>query len=178
MGRTRSRKVIQAELSVKGIENLVNQVKQYKEGLKKANDVFVQRLAETGFVIAQSCIQNCDHYDDDKPIGALTINSISTGEIASVKLKFSGEQVLFIEFGSGITYNPVDNPLASQFGYGIGTYPNQTHAFDKGGWSYKDDTGKWKHSKGTQATMPMYNASVTMRDRLINIAKEVYSGVI
>ena len=61
-------------------------------------------------------------------------------------------------------------------GYGVGTFPGQTHAFQEEGWWFKDEeTDKWIHSYGVQATMPMYNASIEMRQKVTEIAKEVFA---
>ena len=70
---------------------------------------------------------------------------------------------MFIEFGSGIYYNAGnEHPLAKQFGYGVGTYPGQTHAYEDF-WFYTDKDGTHSHfSHGTEATMPMYNSVIEM----------------
>lgn len=180
MGRSVARKVIETEFSVDGMKRLVTTMRKYNQRVKHANATFVRRLMEEGFDVAQMHIQSCNHYDRDKPIGTLSINTETSGDVVSMSLKFTGEQVLFVEFGAGFYWNTKENPLADQFGYGVGTYPNQIHANDEGGWSYQDSTGRWIHTMGTEATMPMYNASVAMRnkEKLISIAKEVYQGVI
>ena len=180
MGRRKARKTISAELSVSGINRIINELHEYRVNINKANERFVQRLMEEGFEIATASIyESLPTIDRDKPIGNLEIISDERGEITSCALQFTGEQVLFIEFGAGIRYNEGNNnPLASQFGYGVGTYPQQTHAFDRKGWNYYGNDNHFHHSYGTKATMPMYNASQEIRKRLIEIAKEVYQGVI
>lgn len=84
--------------------------------------------------------------------------------------------LMMIEFGAGIHYNPVDNPKASQFGMGVGTFPGQTHAFDTNGWYYMDDDGKWHHSYGVKATMPMYYADHEIIRNYVTIAKQVFKS--
>lgn len=180
MGRTKARTTLQAEFSAEGLRRLAEELRQYEHRLERANDTFVRRLAEAGFHIAtQQIVKAFPSLDSDKPIGSLDIVTDSSGEISSCTLVFSSEQALFIEFGAGIHYNKGrKNPLEGQFGYGVGTYPNQKHAFNDKGWSYEGRDGRWHHSKGTMATMPMYTASVSMREQIISIAKEVYQGVI
>ena len=180
MGRTKARKTLTAEFSAEGMRNLANQIRQYSYGIERANKLFVQRLAEAGYKIAtQQIVKSFPSLDHDKPIGSLDIITDDEGIVSACTLQFSSEQALFIEFGAGIRYNKgADHPLAGQFGYGVGTYPNQTHAFNEKGWSYQGEDGRWHHSYGTKATMPMYSASIDMRERLIEIAKEVYAGVL
>lgn len=181
MGRTRARRTIQAELSVSGINRLIGELKNYQSSIVKANELFVKRLVDEGYEVASaSVIEALPTIDRDKPIGTLDILTDASGEIASLTLQFSGEQALFIEFGSGIKYNDEGkgNPWSSQYGYGVGTYPGQTHARDENGWDYYGEDGRFHHSYGTKATMPMYNASTKMRRDIIRIAKEVFQGVI
>lgn len=181
MGRTRARRTIQGELSYKGIKDIISQLHSYQSGLKDATNRFVQRLAEEGYDIATIQIQEATKTaDKDKPIGQLDIISDSTGWVSSMTLQFTGEQVLFVEFGSGF-YNNTSVEVASwadQFGYGVGTFPRQTHANDESGWSYYGNDDTWHHTMGTEGTAPMYYASKTMKDQVIRIATEVFGSVI
>ena len=179
MGRAKARRVIEGTLSEEGLRSIARQIHNYREGINSANDRFVRRLAEEGFEVARASIQSSTHYDHDKDVGTLEIVSDESGKVSSCRLTFTGEQVLFIEFGAGIIYNEGnENPWASQFGYGVGTYPGQVHALTHKGWTYYGNDSKYHGSKGTEATMPMYNASVDMKSKLIKIATEVYQGVI
>ena len=180
MGRTKARKTIEVEFSAEGMRYLEKEIRQYNHSIEKANKLFVHKLAEAGFEIAtKQIVKSFPSLDHDKPIGSLDIIMDDSGTVEGCSLQFSSEQALFIEFGAGIRYNKgASHPLAGQFGYGVGTYPNQTHAFNEKGWSYEGEDGRWHHSYGTKATMPMYTAGVSMREQLITIAKEVYQGVI
>ena len=84
--------------------------------------------------------------------------------------------MLLIEFGAGIRYNPLPNPKAGEYGMGVGTYPGQMHAFDPAGWYYWGEDEKWHHSYGIKATMPMYNAAKIIQERVVQIAREVFSS--
>lgn len=93
---------------------------------------------------------------------------------------------LAYEFGAGNAYNGmrVNNPYASEFGMGPGTFPEQTHVPDPGWWTMSDFPGNPSRDpltgatqyKGTQATMPMYNAWLEMSKNLAKIAREVFDG--
>ena len=82
---------------------------------------------------------------------------------------------MLIEFGAGIHYNHVENPKASEFGMGVGTYPGQTHAFQEEGWYYMDESGEWHHTYGVKATMPMYNADIEILMNINRVAREIFS---
>jgi len=180
MGRTKSRKTIEATFSAEGMRYLAKEIHQYTHNVERANELFVHKLAEAGYKIAtQQIVKSFPSLDHDKPIGSLDIITDNDGEIAGCKLQFSSEQALFIEFGAGIKYNDgVSHPYAGEYGYGVGTYPNQKHAYDKGGWSYQGEDGSWHHSYGTKATMPMYSATQEIIEQFVRIAREVYQGVL
>ena len=180
MGRIKSRRNISFTCSQEGMEEYAKFIRDYKVDIARLNDLFVRRLAEEGFDVASIAIQSSDHYDKDKPIGTLTIDRDEMGEVSSCTLNFTGQQVLFVEFGAGFYWNDkaIQTTWAEQFGYGVGTYPNQKHANDAGGWSYQAETGEWIHTRGTEATMPMYNAIQGMKERFIQIAREVYQSVL
>lgn len=78
--------------------------------------------------------------------------------------------MLMLEFGSGLqAENPANIP-----GVGTGTFPDQTHAENPGGWWYMDLDGAWHHSSGVSAKMPMYHAGKEIRAKLVSIAREVF----
>jgi len=180
MGRIKTRVTLQADFSAEGMRYLANQIRQYKQDIERANTLFVRRLAEHGFTIAtQRIVKSFPTLDSDKPYGSLDIITDDEGNVASCTLQFSSEQALFIEFGAGVHYNKGNNhPLEGKFGYGVGTYPNQKNAWNDKGWNYMGEDGRWHHSKGTMATMPMYTAGMSMREQIEAIAKEVYQSVI
>ena len=84
--------------------------------------------------------------------------------------------MLAIEYGSGIRFNkPPGNPDAAKMGYGPGTFPGQMHAFDEKGWYYWDEgLQSWRHTYGIEATMPMYAATLKIREAVESVAREVF----
>jgi hypothetical protein len=59
-------------------------------------------------------------------------------------------------------------------GVGQGTFPDQTHAFDKEGWYWMDENDEWHYSRGITAKMPMYKASQEIQTIAKRKAKEVF----
>ena len=83
--------------------------------------------------------------------------------------------LLAIEFGAGAHYNPTPNPLiSSEFPYGVGTFPGQTHAYQDMWWYWDESTQEWKPTHGVKATMPMYNADMEIIQNVAKVAKEVF----
>lgn len=167
-------KQIKFGLSVSEIQQAKKQIQQYQSELNTKTNTLVKRLATIGLDTSKAVIER-HRNGSGATLGSARIETTSTGEIVRMSVVVESEAILFLEFGSGITYNEGEgNPLANEFGYGVGTYPGQTHANDPNGWWYQDDNGEWKHSYGIKADMPMYKASRAMRDSLSKIAREVF----
>lgn len=177
-------KKITIGLSAKEFREAAWQVEQYKKGLNQKIQEFCKVLLQYGRVIA---IQ----YGDQSPLGkTLHFSTEISTAVSGCKAmligvgqtkKSAGETgasvntLLLVEFGSGIHHNTgAVNPMQSDLGLGVGTFPGQTHAFDPSGWYYKDDDDQWHHSYGVKATMPMYHSANEMRQRIAETAREVF----
>ena len=178
-----SKKVISMSLSQKSIQNAINELRSYQSELGRKTELFVKKLAEVGITVAQT-------YINESPLGKyITVKTnimpekagcravlIATGKIFEHEGYAPFSSLLAVEFGAGIHYNPVPNPKAEELGFGVGTFPNQTHAFDENGWWFFDeDKEKWVHSYGIKATMPLCNASDAIVRDVVRIAREVFS---
>lgn len=161
-------------LSQKSINNAIKKLRAYKQELMDKNVVFVQRLVDLGLNVVDMKVRQSLGDSDDAKSSAFVDN---LGRLVRAEIHLTGSDVLFIEFGAGIYYNtPGQHPLEDKFGMGVGTYPGQTHAFDDF-WFYTDEQGNTGQiSYGTQATMPMYNASIEIYKQVRQIAREVFGG--
>lgn len=165
----------------KSLQEAIRQIEQYRDELPRKAQQLCQRLAEEGVKVADVAINSV-------PIGrtiTLTTDINPSKMGCKAMLKMTGREtrtedgrifytVLAIEFSAGIRYANTASPMAKDFGMGVGTFPGQTHAENPEGWYYLDNNGEWKHSYGIQASMPMYKASVEMRQKLDSIVKEVF----
>lgn len=175
-----AKQVIRGNLSSKGIQSIIDQLQDYKRDLHCKAEVFCKKLAEEGLSVA---LENVGESPLGKTI-TLRIQMESRADGCKAMLVAAGQTksndygtistLCLVEFGSGIRLNPVDNPKAGEFGMGVGTFPGQIHAFDPDGWYYWGEDEKWHHTYGTKATMPMYNASLAIRQQVAAIAKEVF----
>lgn len=173
------KKVIRGNFSSKGIQDIINQLEQYKADLHRNAELLCQKLAEAGQTVALQSIS-------ESPLGktiTLRVEMEPRTDGCKAVLVAIGQTksndygvistLLLVEFGAGAFYNPSDNPKAEEMGYGIGTFPGQIHAFEDG-WYYWGEDEKWHYTHGTKATMPMYNASVAIRTQVAAIVKEVF----
>lgn len=174
---------IKFSLSTDSINEAIRQIEEYKRSLDNKLDVFVERLAEVGVHTARVIMETVPQNDR----GEYNVETIydSAGEHAvGATISLYGDQVLFIEFSSGIT-NGTDSfpslPNNPSYGskYGMGTFPSDKGlwANPKGWWYTNRRTGQTKqHTYGVRAYAPMYNADITMRHQLATIAREVFGG--
>ena len=179
-------KTITMTLSQSSIQNAIKELRQYQNDLDRKCEIFCQRLAELGIQTAKENTGNFGKYisftyevkDRTKGCKAVMV-ATNTGIIHSEWQTKEGVKsadvspILMCEFGGGIHHNPVANPKAGELGFGVGTFPGQTHAFEDGWW-YPGDDGEWHYTHGVKATMPMYNASTEMLLNILKIAREVF----
>lgn len=177
-----AKKVFKSDLSVKGIEALKSQLLQYKDSLPIKCEKLVSRLLQSGLAVSQARIS-------ESPLGKyVTV----TTNISADKMGCKGillakgavkEQegyapfsiLLAIEFGAGVHFNPTPNPLiSSEFPYGVGTFPGQTHAYQDMWFYWDENTQEWKPTHGVKATMPMYSADMEIIQNVVKFAKEVF----
>lgn len=176
-----ARKTINIDLfDGESLEQAIKQIERYRDDLPRKCQEICRRLAEEGVRVADAAINSV-------PIGktiTLTTDINPSKMGCKAIMKMTGREtrtedgriffsVLAIEFGAGIYYNPTANPKSSEFGMGVGTFPGQTHAFQDG-WYYLGNDGEWHYSHGIQASMPMYKASVEMKQKIDTIVKEVF----
>lgn len=175
-----AKKVIRGNFSSKGIQDIINQLEQYKADLHRKAELLCQRLAEAGQTVALQSIS-------ESPLGktiTLRVKMEPRKDGCKAILVAAGQTksndygtintLLLVEFGSGIHYNHTENPKAPEFGMGIGTFPRQKWAFNESGWWYFGEDNEWHHSYGVKATMPMYSASVEIREKIKVVAKEIF----
>lgn len=180
-------RTISISLSSRSVKRAMRELQAYQKELVAKCEIFVQRLAEHGIVVAQNNVGGFGSYisftieTNKEQYGAKAIlAATNTGVIHSEWIQADGSvseadvsPVLMVEFGSGLLAN---NPRADELGYGTGTFPGQTHAEDPSGWWYMDTDGEWHHSFGIAPDMPMYKAASWMISIIDTVAKEVFGS--
>ncbi len=169
-------KTIKMNLSAGSIQNAVKELQRYKQSLISKNDLFVQRLAEVGIPVINANIAAAQGDSDKNHNTYIKLNSF--GSYSRAVLVVEGADLLMIEFGAGIHYNTPagtsPHPKGQELGYTIGSYGKGHGAEDY--WYYQAETGESVRSYGTESTMPVYKASVEIRQKIREIAKEVFGG--
>ena len=173
---------IKEDLSVKGIESIKRQLLQCEDNLPIECEKLVSRLLQSGVAVSQTKIS-------ESPLGkyVTVTTNISADKIGCKGILLAKGAVkeqdgyapfsilLAIEFGAGVHFNPTPNPLiSSEFPYGVGTFPGQTHAYQDTWFYWDENTQEWKPTHGVKATMPMYNADMEIIQNVVKFAKEVF----
>lgn len=169
-------KSIKMELSHKSIQDTIKQLRAYQKSLASKNEEFVRRLAELGIPVIDENIALAQGDSDKNHNTYIRINNF--GNYSQATLICEGVALLFIEFGAGIHYNTPagtsPHPKGQELDYTIGSYGQGNGKNDS--WVYYADSGEWVRSYGTEATMPVYKASVEIMQNIRKIAKEVFGS--
>lgn len=159
-------------LSPSSVKDAIDKLEKYKTDLPRKAKLIVERLASMGALNASLGFSRAI-YNGDKNISVTTkwVNSTTIAIIAS------GETVLFVEFGAGITYG-YGHPEAGKHGMGPGTYPSDKGKWnDPKGWFYTDDSGNaTQHSYGNPPNAVMYSTRKELLKEVKRVAREVFAS--
>ena len=177
-------KPIYVSLTRKGdVDKAIKILKDYKKSLISKEEIFVRRLAELGVEVAQMTLAT--GRGDSSRDAKFSVNFTLDGETVEGILSITSEPHVLKdgrtyyphlgwEFGAGIYYNNGNaNPKAHEMGMGVGTFPDQTNAYNDYWW-YRDENKQLHISYGTEATMPMYKASIEIIKAIETVAREVF----
>ena len=154
---------------------LIKQLKEYRDKIKPKMEKLFERLSYLGAFRARVDFTSA-MYAGDNDVEITVVPKDNGFEIVA-----SGHAVLFIEFGTGIK-NP-EHPLSSEFGFAHGTYGKGKGA-NPNGWVYYGVQGNAGRpvrdgvyrTMGNPPARAMYNAGKEMKERVLEIAREVFNG--
>lgn len=182
------RQLLKANLSVSSLNALKKQLLDYKAELNRKCETFVKMLADEGITVGKQNVGGFGKYitfsmlTEPRKDGCKAIILASeNGKIISSWQTKDGiktaevSPLLMAEFGSGWgAENPMKIP-----GVGQGTFPtdsDKNNAFNKEGWYWFDLDGNLNHSYGITAKMPMYKASLKIKEEVVRIARDVFGS--
>ena len=168
-------KTINIELSQQSIKKAIAEIEAYKNSLAFKMSLFLERLAGEGIPVID---ENINTEGDSSPEHYAYVRMRSFGDWAEATLVLEGRDILFIEFGAGVHYNGAVGssayPRGTELGFTIGSYGKGQGANDY--WFYTAETGESVRSQGTKASMPMFKAGEKIKERVKDIAKEVFGS--
>lgn len=159
-------KKIKCDLSLSGvrsIEHAIKEVDLYTKDFVAKTNLFLRRLGAVGIVAVDS--RSAGH---NFPT-SFFVEQVGNGILKGTLSVGGGEELLFFEFGTGITYNqyPSSHPKGAKLGMIIGEYGKGQGKNEY--WFYQGEK-----QYGDPARMPVYRAYIEIIDEFRRIAKEVF----
>jgi hypothetical protein len=174
---------VDIKLSENSIDGAIKKLQKYKRRLQGRLDKYIEALCEIGINTIDAEINAIDPetFGGEPDATAFSTKEPSPDGHCKMRIKLTGNDVLFIEFSAGITYGTDSYPLPSGKGYGMGTYPDGKGFWNNpDGWYYKDEGNPYAdenglvHSYGNPAYMPMYHAIESIRFQMWYAAWEIF----
>ena len=164
--------------STKDSKRLLQDIEKYEKEKMKQFEQYRKRLAEEITVEAERTFNGSSV--DDIIKGGSSHNadvSVTVSHSGNVSIIVAnGEDAVWCEFGAGVYHNGAagasPNPYGSEHGLTIGSYGKGKGSYKA--WGYYDESGEIVITRGTVATMPMYRALLSVANRSIEIAREVF----
>ena len=169
--------LIRCKLNDKSIDQAIRKLESFKGTFQQKVDAYRKRItAEIASLVSLKFSSATMEHTVQGATRKPEVN-VSVDERGFVSVVVAeGEDAVWCEFGAGVYYNgsvgSSPNPYGKDLGFTIGSYGK---GYGKGkAWGYYDDTGELVITRGTPATMPMYNAAKEVTKRAIEIAREVF----
>lgn len=173
-------KTIRFKLDARSINNAIKEIEAYKRKLSQIRMTICENLARIG--MQEASVRFASAQYDGVNDSEVTIEATDKG----YNVIASGNAVAFIEFGTGVHYNPGGGsyPIAKPSGVSpIGGYGKGKGKQDA--WQYQGDAGtngvpsqdgKVVTTHGNPAQMPMYHALTAMQDEVERIVREAFNS--
>lgn len=171
------RKVIDLGIDKGKIDEAIKELRAYKLEFQEKVNILRRRIAEeiqfdAAARFGSSTMEHLISGETRKP--NVTVRVDDAGYISVVVA--DGEDAVWCEFGAGVYLNgsvgTSPNPYGEGLGFTIGSYGK---GYGKGNaWGYYDESGELVITRGTPASMPMYNAVKDVTKRVIDIARGVF----
>lgn len=175
---------ISISLSEKSIDDAIKELRRYKEALPQKLKTVRDRVADEIVMEAKTGF-NGEIYDDiiHQGMSVPDVQVSKEEKENATDVVAHGIEAVFVEFGAGVYYNsggsdhpnrPPNVEAIGEYGYGYGK--RKVWGFYEGGKTDDPEENKrrLRITRGTPASMPMYNAAQSVRKRVPEIAKEVF----
>ena len=170
-------------INISGLSELTNRIENMRKSLKSKADIFVKRLAEIGEVTASRVYASAEYAGNTNV--TMDIQPIDTG----YELSANGTAILFIEFGTGISYpevtekKPPEIVAHGEYGKGNGRRQGWAYPLENGlgttGKELKKKDGSptgYAFTRGNPPARGMYQAREEIIREMKRIANEVFNS--
>lgn len=173
-------RTIKVNLSVKGINDLINKMDDLQEGIEKANKNIVEKLSDYALEEIQNNYAATLYKDGNEDVAFF-----KKGDENSKSVGVSGKQVLYNEFGTGEAGANDGHEMKGDFnlrpynsGKTIRTAKPGSNAEAEGipvnglYWTYRDEQGQKRYTQGIPAGKQVLNAAISLEKKQKEIIKK------
>ena len=167
-------------LSLTSINEAKKQIRKYAKNLPKRCEELARRLAELGTEVADSTFSisvydlDAHYHQPIEPTNITVTFQQDHDHNGHFTIHADGEAVAFVEFGAGVYFNsndwgrPRPEGIVGIGEYGMGNGKQRS-------WGFYGSDGKAHVTAGTPEQPGMWYASQEMRNKLTQIAREVFA---
>lgn len=160
-------------LSESSIQNLINQLEEYKKSLINKCEILASRIAELGVEVAKASIVDLDAVFTGELYDSIYSSKISNdGNKVIFAVVADSDHAIYVELGTGIVGAESPYPGNLPVVYAQGKTIRQL-SDGRYGWFYQRD-GQWYFTEGMPSRPFMYFATMEMYNQVVQIAKEVF----
>lgn len=160
-------------LSESSIQNLINQLEEYKKSLINKCEILASRIAELGVEVAKASIVDLDAVFTGELYDSIYSNKISNdGNKVIFAVVADSDHAIYVEMGTGIVGAESPYPGNLPAVYAQGKTIRQL-SDGRYGWFYQRD-GQWYFTEGMPSRPFIYFATMEMYNQVVQIAKEVF----
>jgi hypothetical protein len=160
---------LQIELSAESIRKVKEQIEEYAASLPAKSDECCRRLGEIGMGAALKYVK----IDTSELAGGISVQRIGNADYLVVSV---GGHAAFVEFGTGVVgAGTYEGELPADWDYDLRETPEAHDPNDPTAWYYYDEDGIRHKTRGQKAASYMAKSSEEMRQKVLEIAKEVYA---
>lgn len=165
------------KVRIHGVNNLIKRMEKVEKKFEDKNREFLERLAAVGVDVARIRFANAQ-YDG---VNDVIVRDPEWVNENTLRINADGFTVAFIEFGTGVHYSE-QHPLAAELHMIRGSYGHHLGLQDS--WKYRGapgtngemTDGDWVWTHGNPPARAMYDAGKEIRDKVREIAREVFAG--
>lgn len=162
---------IKATLSQSSLRQAQQEIKRFKQELIKKTEVFAQRLADEGVILAKVKISQYPAVYTGELLNSIMDEPGAVITNGSQWVIYTGcEWAQFVEFGTGImgSQNPHPDTGIANWKYDVNDHKEQ------GWWYYKN--GEWHHTTGMPSRPYFYETARDLRNLIPKIARDVFGN--
>lgn len=170
---------LSVNLGLKGLKDLRKELVKYQKDMDKVGSKIVTTLVNMGEAELNRNISSIQDNDGN------AIGFVETSKLGGVgKISHVGDQVVFLEFGTGIPGANLKHPQSGSIGYEYNAKrsarAHRTRSSDGAeGWWYRNlETGKSTFTTGIRGEWQVYNTAMYLRRVSSTVINDVLGGKI